>query len=185
MKKAVNLLPPAEQHELRTAATYAQVVSFGGWLVVSLLVLSLFLFLGRIFLEIETQTVSEQVAAEREGLEKYNVKEFRAEVVAFNKNLSNFQALVEENHNWSQVFLEIGRILPSQVTLDGIMIDGADLKVELNGRAASREAALQLRQNLLQSEFFQRVNFPLDNLENSADLEWSYRFYIRPQALVQ
>lgn len=185
MKKAVNLLPPAEQRELRTAATHAQVISFGGWLVVSLLVLSLFLFLGRIFLEIETQTVSEQVAAEREGLEKYNVKEFRAEVVAFNKNLSNFQVLVEENHNWSQVFLEIGRILPSQVTLDGITIDGTDLKVELNGRAASREAVLQLRQNLLQSDFFQRVNFPLDNLENPADLEWSYRFYIRPQALVQ
>ena len=185
MKKAVNLLPPAEQHELRLAAVHAQVVGFGTWLVASFLVLSLFLFLGQIFLKIEQETVTDQVSAESEDLEKLHVDDFRAEVAGFNTNLGNFQTLLKENHAWSQVLQEIARLLPTQITLDGIAIDGSNLKVELNGRAGSRDAVLLLRQNLLQSPYFQKVNFPLDNLENAADLKWSYRFYIRPQALAQ
>lgn len=181
MKKSINLLPPAEQKEIKLLEASREVRDFGIWLVVSLAALAALLFVTRIFLSAELASVAGQQAASAAALENLQGGALRQEIELFNKDLANFKKLEEHETSLAPVLREFGRLLPPDLTLDSLNITRADGKVEVSGRGGTRTSVLRLRQLLLDSEYFENVNFPLANLERAGDTPWKYRFYIKSQ----
>ncbi len=181
MRKFINLLPPEEQKQNRLGELVNHLQEFGLWLVVSLLVLSTVLLAAQIFLRAEAELVAEEVRVKAEDLSKLKQDVLQVEFQNFQELLRNFQILRSAHRAWDDEVLELARLLPPEVTLDKFTInqEAASGKVEVAGRAGTREAVLQLRENLLQSEQFRNVNFPLQNLEKANNTSWKYKFYLK------
>lgn len=181
MKKYINLLPPEEQQEIRLARINYQIQNFGSWLVLSIFVLLVFLVIARMFLISELEVVFQQVREAAHTLSDSEKTKIRAEVQGLNQDLKNANILQAANQSWSPILRELASILPADVTLDSLKITREEKKIEINGRAAKRDSVLQFRRNLIGSENFQNVNFPLMNIEKATDAPWKYRFYIKPK----
>jgi len=183
IKKYINLLPPAEQQLVKVEETSGLIKDFGIWLAIALVVLSLFLFATKIFLNERLDDSRQQLATETETLTRLQATEARKEVEMLNADLQNLKVLESQAEKWSAALIELARLLPADMTVDSLSIDRKTLRVEASGHAASRSSVLGLRAGLIESEFFSNVNFPLDNLEKSRNLPWKYRFQLNRDKL--
>lgn len=181
MKKYINLLPPENQKQIRLARINTQILSFGIWVFISLLVFAATLFTTLLFLQGHLQASSEEVAQKTKALAEVKEASVRNEVEEYNNNLNNFEILQSANQAWSRVLIETAANLPPDMTIDTLTISRQDRKVELLGHARSRNSVLQFRRSLLNSSMVSGINFPLANLEKPADLKWKYRFYVAPE----
>lgn len=185
MKKYINLLPPSEQQAIRLADRQTKIITFGVWLVLSVVALSAGLFAGRMVFQAKLRVSVAEVVSARGELQQLRSSTLLSQVGQLNLDLQNFQILTGSKvlgSAPSEVLMEIGRILPADVTLDSLTLGGNPSgvkEVELAGRAGTRKSVLRLRENLVKSDRFSNVNFPLRNLEKSQDTQWKYKFYIR------
>ena len=183
MKRNINLLPPDNQQQLKLARLNSEVLSFGIWLILSLLVFITVLFAAWIVTRSRLEGTTEQIAQQTKVLNELKQASVRREAEAYNQNLSNFQVLQKAHENWFLVLAELARRLPSDLVLDSFIMNRTNKKVEISGNAASRDSVLKFRQNLLASPYFTNVNFPLSNLEQPKNLVWKYKFYVKPGPL--
>lgn len=179
IKKYVNLLPPEElklrrQKELARELRLFAVALFG-----SLAVFIGVLAMSEIYLRAELRQKNERIKERTAELLNLQQESQQDEVGLVNGNLENFQVLQSQNLAVSAVLLEFGQLLPRGVTLDSFTLTREKQKIEVAGRALTREEVLELRQNLLASPHFRSVNFPLANLERARDVAWHYRFYLK------
>lgn len=183
MKKYVNLLPQTQQASLRLAKISSLVLSFGIWVVLSLLVTAALLFAAQVYLGKKLEAATILLASRGDELGKLEQSVRKGEIEDLNLDLLNLQKLTGQSENLGPVLMEFAKLLPPDVTVDSITIMRADKKIEAAGRAGTRTSVLKLRQNILGSEFFKNVNFPLLNLEKPTDTNWKYRFFINPEKL--
>lgn len=183
MKKLVNLLPPAAQKLNKQVQINRELMNFGVWLVLSLIVVALVLLAAQITLQAQLSGAREQIQLKTAELSNLEQAFLQDEVIALNQDMDNLEKIREHNKEWSGALLEIARLLPSDMVLDSMVVDGEDNRVEARGRSRTRDSVLEFRKNLLSSEYFQNVNFPLANLEKATETEWSYRFFIDQEKL--
>lgn len=183
MKKYINLLPPESQKQIRLGRVNAQFFDFGIWVVLSLLIFSAVLFVSLLFLRGNLEGTQEEVARQSRALAEVKEAPVKKEVEEYNKNLKNFETLVQTREPWSKVLMEIAKNLPADMTIDTMSISRLERKVELAGHARTRGSVLQFRGSLLNSRLVRSVNFPLMNLEKPRDLKWKYRFFVQEEFL--
>ena len=182
MKKYINLLPPEEQKGLRYEAIQKQLKRFGFRLLSSFIILAGILFLTDVFLNQELGSVQGELNTENQTLEKLKDPKTQKEIEVFNQNLKNLKFLTAGKEDWSLVLEEFAKVMPKDITVDDFEIQ-AGYKVIVKGRAGNRGSVLELRSNLLDSDFFENINFPLANLEKSQNTEWSYSFSVKKDKL--
>lgn len=183
MKKNINLLPPSEQKKIKLIRVGEELRDFAIWVTLSLLILGGFLFAAIIFLKEELSSINDQIESQQQILGNIQSTQIRADIDRFNDGLSNFAKISSVSEQWSKALAELASLLPRDMTIDTLDITRSDKKFEIKGRAGNRNSVLKLRQNLLNSEYFAGVNFPLANLEKSRDVPWSYRFYVKTEKL--
>lgn len=178
MKKFINLLPPEEQRQIQLERANHQIIKFGIWLLASLLAMMAILLTDQLLLSQTLRTSTDQVAVQRQELQRIQGTSIQKEAETLNASLKNFQSLAKQDLKFSPYLIEFAKLLPHDVTIDTFAINRSTRKVEVTGRAGTRDSILELRQNILASEFFENINFPLDNLESARDVSWKYKFYI-------
>lgn len=183
MKRYINLLPPQDQKQFRLGRINAQILRFGIWVILSLLIFSAILFVSFLFLRADLEAADEEVALKTKALAEVKETSVRKEVEEYNQNLKNFETLIQTNELWSKVLMEIAKNLPPDMTIDSLQVSRTDRKVELSGHARARTSVLEFRRLLLNSSMVSAVNFPLANLEKPSDLKWKYRFFINQEFL--
>jgi len=183
MNKQVNLLPPSEQRFVRQAGLNRQLFNFGAWLTVSLVIVALIFLAVSLILRAELSASRALIQVKTEELDKLEQDFLQGEVVILNQDLENFEKVLKENKMWSGVLREVAALLPKDMVLDSLVIDAKENKVAAKGRTGTRSSVLSYRQNLLDSEYFQSVNFPLANLEEAFGGTWEYGFFVNPKIL--
>lgn len=179
MKRYINLLPPEEQKQIAASVRGAQLLSFGFLLLLSVAVLAAAIFAYQFWLRQELAAGAAEVRARTQALAELQSSQVQGEIREFNADLKNFSALAKtEGVLLGPVLLDMVRLLPADLTVDRISTS-AEGRIELAGRSGARASVLRLRQNILGSEKFVNVNFPLKNLEKPQDVNWSYRFYVK------
>ena len=179
MRRYINLLPPTEQQELRGMQFSSHIREFAIWLCLSLGVLAMFFVAIRFYLKGELENSESRLAAEKELLDNVESSVFREDLDRFNGELADFQTLQGKQNKYSEVLVEIAQRMPKDMTLDTFTLDDKTGRIEIGGRAASRNSVLALRNSLLQSERFANINFPLTNLEKRTNVSWEYRFFLK------
>ncbi len=179
IKKYINLLPP-EELKFKAQREFArQLWLFGVVFLASLVALAAVLFGAEVYLQRQLRMKSEAIAVRSAELTSLEESQLQDELGTINRNLENFQILQREQMKWSGAFEELAQLLPRGLTLDSLIFTREEKKIEIAGRAATREEVLALRENLLASQHFKGVNFPLQNLERARDVPWRYRFYLK------
>ncbi len=180
MKRSINLLPPKEQKTLILEGINQQLVSFGLGAIVSLVAMIFVIFVAQFFLASILEGNNARVDAKQAELIVLEKKQIQLQLDELNNTLKNFASLQKEKTVWSPYLMELARLLPPDVSLQTLTLTRETNKVELTGQAGTRESVLKLRENILNSEYFKNINFPLFNLESPRDVNWRYRFFLRP-----
>lgn len=177
-KKAVNLLPPAEQKKNELWKLNTVLLTFG-WLVSLSIVVLVILILGvRIFLASQAAQGALKTGEKAAILEGLRAGQATRDARTFEENLKNFQKLIAAGRPFGPPVLELARILPPDVTVDWLEMT-RDGRIEIAGRAGTRESILTFRENIMASPLFRDINFPLKNLEKPRDASFRYSFYVK------
>lgn len=179
VKRYINLLPPREQQELKILRVNGQIRDFGIWFGLSLCVAIMLFVAIRFYLKGELANSRERFGAETALLNSLETTEFRKEIELFNAELDDFKILQDSQDEWSGVLIEIAEKIPRNMTLERFSADRETGRVDIGGRAGTRDSVLVFRRALIASDRFINVNFPLSNLEKPRDLDWQYRFYLK------
>ncbi len=179
VKRYINLLPPAEQQELRTLRLSGNVKDFGIWLCLTLAITAMLFVAIRFYLNGELENSQGRLATEKELLDNVENSAFREDLDRFNSELADSQTLQSKQNKFSEVLIEIAQKIPKDITLDTFALDEKTGRIEIGGKAGSRDSVLSFRRSILDSERFTNINFPLSNLEKPRDLIWHYSFYLK------
>lgn len=183
MKKNVNLLPPEEQEQIALEQSNFRIIKFGMWWVSSLLLLLVVLLASQFVLSQTAKSTDDQVAAQKLVLAAVERTAVLKQAESVNNTIANFQSLSAQDLRFSPFLIEFAKLLPVDVTIDTLIVSRSTKKVEVSGRAGTRESVLRLRENILGSKYFENVNFPLENLESARDVNWKYKFYLKTASL--
>lgn len=178
MRKNVNLLPPLLQKQVKNSQINKRVMVFGMWLILSAIVTAGVLFATNLLLTEQLKSTEVAVAERTDDLRDLEQAFLQEDIQELNETLKNFDQLLINRHKWSGVFVEIAQILPTNIRVDSVELDRETGKVKMSGFAQSRDSVLQFRKNILASNIFMNVDFPLANLESANNLDWSYEFFV-------
>lgn len=185
MKKYVNLLPKEAQNEIKYERVRSRFLNMSLWIVISLAVLIVLMLGARIYLKSESKRVNNLIIFQKEVVSQKENQALKKELAEFNIHLSNLIKFEKGHAYWSEVLIELARITPSDIAIDALTADREDKKMTVMGFAKTRDSVLQFRRNLLDSDFFEDVNFPLSNLIRPTDVSFRYTFFVNQDELLQ
>ncbi|OGE81344.1 MAG: hypothetical protein A2826_02195 [Candidatus Doudnabacteria bacterium RIFCSPHIGHO2_01_FULL_43_23] len=185
MKKYINLLPKEAQNEIRYERLSSRLLNMSLWIVISLVVMIVLMMATRIYLKSESSRVSDLIIFQKELVSQEENQALKKELTEFNTHLSNLIQFEESHAYWSEVLIELARITPSGIAIDALTATRDDKKMTIIGFAQTRDSVLQFRKNLLDSDFFEDVNFPLSNLIKPTDVAFRYTFFVDQDELLK
>ncbi|MBI4128139.1 MAG: PilN domain-containing protein [Parcubacteria group bacterium] len=181
----INLLSPQEKTERVIAERYRyayQILFAGAALIIGAIII---LFAMQVFFTLHTRTVKEMVEAQETLVETPQVQALEKDVTTFNAYLKRIDALIMAHPAWSRILADIANRIPEGIQLTRLDAETKTGVINLGGKARTRDEVLALRTNILGSPFFTGANFPLANLEAERDIEFSYSFFLKEDALTK
>ena len=185
MKKYANLLPKDAQKEIKIERITSRLLNLFLWVLISLGILIVLIVAARIYLASEKNRVSEQIVLQKLVVSQEENKEIKDELTEFNTHLSNLVKFENSHAYWSEVLIVFARLLPADMAIDTLSAEREDGQINVSGFASTRDSVLALRRNLLDSEFFEDVNFPLSNLIKPEDVNFRYSFFVNSEELLK
>lgn len=155
------------------------------WLGLSLVVLIALLAGGRFFLKFEISQMQDKIQLQQQAVSTEQNQKLKKQLNDFNARLKNLVNLDEHQALWSEVVINFARLVPTDVAIDSFIADRQTGRIKIAGQAKTRESVLQLRNNLLGSEYFRDVNFPLSNLTRATNVNFRYNFFINENRLLK
>jgi Tfp pilus assembly protein PilN len=183
--KYINLLPKEEQKEIRLEKMNSRLTNLFIWIFISLLVLALAFVIARLYLGSAMDRYSNLIEQQKQAVAKQENKEVKDQLLEFNSDLNNLVELNKHHARWSEVMIAFARLVPEDVSIDTFMADRLSGKISIMGFAKNRDSVLALRNNILDSEYFTNINFPLSNLTRPTDVSFKYTFYVKPEMLLE
>jgi len=139
--------------------------------------------LTKIFLKAKIAGIGEKIENQKQILASGENSELKARLKKFNIHLNNLTILGQNQAFWSDVMVEFAKIMPKEIAIDTMSVDRTSGKIRITGYSKTRDAVLDFRENLLDSDYFRDVNFPLSNLVEPTDVNFRYTFYVEDELL--
>ena len=176
--KKINLLPKTEQKNLRLQFFGDQLLFF--WIFV---IGSLFLFIGltyiaKAYLTAQVAEVESKISLGKAELKSSDNELLKQKVDSLNGQISILKNLNNQHYYWSGALVELGNLLPPDITLTEVHMDRVGGKVSIKGVAGKRESVLQFWSNVYKAQYFKGIDFPLANLDAETNDPFSFDFYI-------
>jgi len=184
MKKFINLLPKEIQREASLEKLSSRLWNLLVWILLSVGILLLMFLAARIYLKSELSRVNTRIELQQQVVSQEKNRELKRQLDEFNTDLRNYVTLEENQAFWSEVLIAFARLVPQDVAIDTFLAERETLRIRVTGFAKSRDSVLRLRNNLLDSEYFENVNFPLSNLIKPNDVNFTYTFYVNGELLI-
>jgi len=112
-------------------------------------------------------------------------QELKQKLIEFNTHLDNLEKLSDSHAVWSEVVIELARLVPQDMVIDSFLANRETGQISVTGFAKLRDSILDFRKNLLESEYFEDVNFPLANLVKPTDANFRYNFFVKEDILLE
>lgn len=183
--KIINLLPKEEQKQLKLDVVNHQLRVFWVIIIASMLIFGGLGLATQQYLKISVGRVEKRITENRARLETADVRALQEQVLMLNQNITEIESVRVQQHKWSEVLVEIARVVPVDVQLNSVQIDRATGKVELLGKAKDRDTVILIWSNIKKNSLFYDVNFPLPNLEQPVNGSFNYSFSIHLDQIKQ
>jgi Tfp pilus assembly protein PilN len=183
--KIINLLPKDEQRQLKLDMVNHQLRVFWAIILSSIILFVALGFATQQYLRLSVKKVDEQIAVNKAKLESADIKELQQQVLKLNQNIKEIKTVRGQQYKWSEVMLEIARVMPAEVQLNSLQIERATGKIIVLGKAEDRDTVIAVWSQIKKSPMFYDVNFPLPNLEQPVDGNFTYTFFINLENIKQ
>ncbi len=185
MKKFINLLPADAQRDIVVAKLHSQVLNLFVWIILSLIITAVFFLAARLYLHTQISRLSGDIERQRQVVSQDDNRQLKEELRRLNVQLANLVRLEEGQAQWSEILIELARLLPHDISLDSAVLDRTTREIRISGLARTRASVLLLHSNLLTSTVFTGVDFPYSNITMPTNVSFRYKFYVRPEALLK
>lgn len=175
----INLLPPQEKERIYGALFKRQVHTFGLTAAVILVGGAVLILNTFAFLKIQIRELKQVLRAEVAAAETQSAQAIEESVKTLNVQLSGYSDFRRDAVSPTLIFSKIEELMPGGARLTALLVNAADKKIILAGRADTRENVMFLENNLKKSDFFERVESPLSNFLEKTDPAFSFTFYFK------
>lgn len=180
----LNLLPPQEKEELKLEQLYRWLVFYcSSAILIILLFIALLTFIW-FFIIIQLKSYSTNLENTKTSFQGQSIENQQKLIDDFNYRLNKINRIQNNHKYYSTILVRLAEIIPSGIRIDALSIDEQG-KCTLTGYAQKRSQLLLFREALEKSSFFEKIDNPLSNLTKQIDINFSFKFDVKPAALKQ
>lgn len=180
----LNLLPSSEKKTLALERIQRWLVFYGSAVIGALSVFIVLLCVTWLFINIQLKSASSTLVSVQTSLNGKDSKEQQGLIILLNQDLKKIGDLQAERKIYSDLLISLTDLIPAGLWLTTLSIDEQGETI-INGFARKREQVLALKDLLENSPLFTDVESPLANLVKPADINFYFKFNLRPDALNQ
>jgi Tfp pilus assembly protein PilN len=168
----LNLIPPTAKRNLKLTQVYKIIKD----LIIFILFLTIFVAIILLLIKMALQNNFNKVVTESTLTTKYaNI--FNKDVKKFNEYLSAVDKIQQDYIPWSKFLVNLTKLIPENINIKNLDIDSN--KISITGWAKSRDELLLFKNNLENSELFNGVNIPLENLLQKDNVDFNIKASIK------
>lgn len=172
----LNLLPPSEKKELELLKLNRLLVSLAIWLLVFVIIFTLFLASTFFCLSILLREQKHLIEVRQSDPKMQSLLEIEEKVKQTNQTIKQVYLTQKDLIFWTPLLEEISKIIPSGIYLTNFSYQAINNQITLSGWADYRENLLGLQKSLEESSLFEEVKAPLANLVKQKDINFSFTF---------
>jgi len=180
----LNLLPQQEKEVLVLEKNQRWIIFYGSAIFGILLIFVSLLAIIWIFINIQLKSVTSNLQSIQSSFRGQDLKTQQTAIGNLNSYLEKIDAIQKNQKDYSNLIVYLAGIIPGGVRLDTLSLNDQN-EVSLNGYAQRRELVVALKDALEKSELFSDVENPLSNLVKETDINFYFKFKLRPNALIK
>jgi len=181
--RLINLLPKENQKAFRLEQAADVMLEFWTWTIVSLLVLTTAIVVATFYLGNQIQTIENSIAERQDVLNSSDYKALQTQIQEINSHSKEVKSIKEQHLYWSKALIALAQIIPPDVQLSQVTISRDTGKIDIAGQAQRRDSVILIWSNVLKSQMFRDINFPLPNLEKANFPNFTFSFYVNKDQL--
>lgn len=164
----LNLVSQSLKKEIKLKRVYGLTKKLYYLLTIIVIITSIFLMAAKIILQNEFNRIVNETTLVTKNNQSYTPK-----VKEINSKINNaFQ--VQNNYiDWSNLLAEISLIMPSDVTLSYVKAEKNNSNIVIRGVADSRDGLLQFKKSLEESKYFTAIEFPIKNILEKENINFT------------
>jgi Tfp pilus assembly protein PilN len=162
----LNLLSPKHKRELQLERIFITIKELSMLILLFVSITGIFLVGSRYFLE---QQLANLVIKNQDQLRAH--EEISGRVILVNKKISYIESIQDDFKKWSIFLLDTSDLINDGIHLNLLRIYNTEQTLNIKGIADTREALTAFKNELEESDYFNEVHLPLNNLlarENNA-----------------
>lgn len=177
----INLVPGKYKAIL---AQEARQINIFKWQIFSICVLTVALVgLGLLYYSLTMELKLDQTILSVINDETTAVRELQSNIKGLNTRALEVKGILESREYQEEIVKKIASSIPEDVILSSLSVDKQEENylITIRGFANDSDALYVLKGNLENSEYFQNVEFPLSNLIEEEDIDFSVSFIYEQQ----
>jgi uncharacterized membrane protein len=173
----LNLLPIEEKKKIKLEFLQCNIIFFGSFLVLLILILVLILSGSLIFLNFKLRSIGQETMLEQSKIvQTETVKSIEKKVKELNLQLTDLDKIIKNQSNFYNILLDIVPELLSKVDVYTIDIEKETKIIAITGYSATRENLQLIKKTLESSTRYKNIDFPISNLTNPKDINFRFSF---------
>jgi len=178
----LNLLPPQEINELKLERLYRWLVFYCSATIMIVLSFIVFLALIWFFITIQLKGYTTSLENTKTSSQGQSIESQQKLVDALNHRLEKISQIQNNHKYYSPVLTRLATLIPDGVRIDAFAVDEQG-QCTLTGYALKRSQLLLLKEALEGSSFFEKIDNPISNLTKQVNINFSFKFDIKPVVL--
>ena len=180
----LNLLPPQEKELLNLEQIRRWTLLYGGnilLIVIGFIAALIFIWFS-ILIQLKSYSQSlRDIAINFQGQNIDRQKQLSSDLNQYLAKLNNIQ---KDHKYYSAAIIELANAVPPGMRIESLLIDEKN-QVSLSGFAPQRTLVLMLQDALNKSQFFTKIENPTANLTKPTDINFNFKFNIKPEKIIK
>lgn len=161
----INILPQETKKELRLRHIHLSLISVGYTMIIFFCCISLMLLFSRLLLQNNFNRVVDETSLISRNSQSYNIR-----VREINSKVNSVDQIQKDFLVWSKAFYFLSEIADEGISFSNIKVSKDGSSIKTSGVAKTREALLNLKAKLESSDYFNKIDFPLENILEKKDI---------------
>ncbi len=182
--KTINLLSPTIQRALQLRRWHRSLLRFYFFTGAVLCVTALIVGGAWWFLNITESRLRREAEEIQMRFAGKEVTDIKKQVKVLNAQITDYNQLAVAAPRWSRVLERLAQVAPPGLQVTSFTVDSNKRVATITGFSPTRDLVISLYNNLVQdTEYFEAVNYPLENVAKPANINFSYTFTVKEQAI--
>lgn len=183
--KVINLLPRDQQRELGLRSWYRALKRFYV-LAITTFAIVVLLFAGTWwYLRLAEQNLAHEAENLRAKSTTQETTDLKKRIKTINNQIEDYNTLTAALPRWSVLLRQFATLVPQGAQVQSFGVDSTKRQVIISGFASTREASIQLHDNIARDEaHFSNIDYPLENISKPTNVGFKYSFVVKPEVLV-